>query len=55
MKPKNAAAIFEEMTNNLNLVARILGEMSADDRGAILAAMNPEIAARVTKIMDPES
>lgn len=55
MKPKNAAAIFEEMTNNLNLVARILGEMSADDRGAILAAMNPEIAARITKIMDPES
>lgn len=55
MKPKNAAAIFEKMTNNLNLVARILGEMSADDRGAILAAMDPEIAARVTKIMDPES
>lgn len=55
MKPKNAAAIFEEMTSNLNLVARILGEMEADERGAILAAMDPEIAARITKIMDPES
>lgn len=55
MKPKNAAAIFEEMTGNLNLVARILGEMEADERGAILAAMNPEIAARITKIMEPDS
>lgn len=55
MKPKQAAAIFEEMTSNLNLVARILGEMSAEDRGNILGAMDPEIAARITKIMDPQS
>ncbi len=55
MKPKQAAAIFEEMTSNLNLVARILGEMSAEDRGSILGAMDPEIAARITKIMDPQS
>ena len=55
MKPKEAAAIFEEMTNNLDLAARILGVMEPDDRGAILGAMDPEIAARITKIMDPES
>lgn len=55
MKPKQAAAIFEKMTNNLDLAARILGVMEPDDRGKILGAMDPEIAARITKIMDPES
>ena len=54
-KPKQAAAIFEQMTNNLDLAARILKVMSADDRGAILGAMNSEVAAKITKIMDPES
>jgi flagellar motility protein MotE (MotC chaperone) len=43
------------MTNNLDLAARILKVMSADDRGAILGAMNSEVAAKITKIMDPES
>ncbi len=55
MKPKQAAAIFEQMTNNLDLAARILKVMSADDRGAILGAMDSEVAAKITKIMDPES
>lgn len=55
MKPKQAAAIFEEMTDNLDLVARILGVMNATDRGAILGVMDEEIAARITKIMDPEA
>ena len=55
MKPKQAAAIFEQMTNNLDLAARIRKVMSADDRGAILGAMNSEVAAKITKIMDPES
>ena len=55
IKPKQAAAIFEQMTNNLDLAARILKVMSADDRGAILGAMNSEVAAKITKIMDPES
>lgn len=55
MKPKAAATIFEEMTDDLELAARILNQMSAEDRGAILGAMDPEIAARLTKIMDPES
>lgn len=55
MKPKKAAAIFEQMTDNLNLAARILKTMSAENRGNILAEMDPSIAAKLTKIMDPES
>ncbi len=55
MKPKQAAGIFEAMTDNLELAARILKAMSADDRGAILGVMDPAIAAKLTKIMDPET
>ena len=55
MKPKAAAAIFEAMTDNLDLAVRILGVMDADQRGKILGAMDTEIAARITKLMDPES
>lgn len=55
MKPKEAAAIFESMTDNLGLASRILSVMSAEDRGKILGAMDPATAARITKIMDPES
>jgi len=53
MKPKEAAAIFEAMTDNLNLAAKILGAMSVDDRGKILGAMDSEVAAKITKIMEP--
>lgn len=53
MKPKQAAAIMEQMTDNLELVAKILENMDTSSRGAILGAMNSEIAARVTKIMEP--
>lgn len=55
MKPKQAAAIFDSMTNDLNLVARILKVMSAEDRGAILGLMDQEVAGKLTKIMDPKS
>ena len=55
MKPAQAATIFESMTDDLDLAAKILYEMSAEDRGAILGVMDPEIAARLTKIMDPDS
>ena len=50
-----AAAIFEAMTDDLKLVSRILSVMNAEARGDILAAMDPAIAAKLTKIMDPES
>lgn len=53
MKPKQAAAIMEQMTDNLELVAKILKNMDASARGAILGAMDSEVAARVTKIMEP--
>lgn len=55
MKPKQAAAIFEKMTDNLTLVAKILNAMDTDSRGAILGAMDADVAAKLTKIMDPES
>lgn len=55
MKPKQAAGIFEEMDDNLELVARILNAMGVEDRGAIMGVMDAEIAAKLTKIMDPAS
>ncbi|MCM1540029.1 MAG: hypothetical protein NC121_02085 [Blautia sp.] len=55
MKPKQAAGIFEEMTDDLNLAAKILNAMSAEDRGAILGVMDAEVAAKLTKIMNPDS
>lgn len=55
MKPKEAADIFNNMTDNLDLVAKILNSMSIEARGDILAAMDTEVAARLTKIMDPDS
>ena len=55
MKPKQAAGIFEAMTSDLKLAARILKEMNAEDRGKILGVMDKEIAAKLTKILEPES
>ena len=52
MKPKQAAAIFNKM-NDLTLAARILNQMSSDDRGAILGAMDATVADEVTKLMEP--
>lgn len=55
MKPKEAAGIIEAMPNDLELAARILWQMTAEDRGNILGVMDPDVAAKITKIMDPES
>ncbi len=55
MKPKEAAKIFDSMTDNFTLVAKILKNMDAESRGKILAAMGEENAARITKKMDPDS
>lgn len=54
MKAKDAAEIFDTMTGDLPLVAKILGAMGSEARGSILGAMDAEIAARVTEIMEPE-
>lgn len=53
MEPDAAAGIFDTMTENFNLVARILKAMSAEDRGNILAAMDATNAAAITAIMEP--
>ncbi|MCR4643189.1 MAG: hypothetical protein K5697_14340 [Lachnospiraceae bacterium] len=54
MKPEEAAAIFNTMGNSLELVGEILWSMTSAQRGAILAQMDPDIAAQVTRLMDPE-
>ncbi len=54
MKPKEAAAIMEEMTDDLTLVAKILEYMDTEAKGAILGAMDSQVAAQVTKLMEPE-
>lgn len=54
MKPKQAAAIFEMMGDNIDLVAKILGEMEPSARAKILGVMNAEMASKITKIMDPD-
>ncbi len=53
MKPAAAAAIFEEMTGDLEKVANILSCMKKDDAGAILAAMDSTLAAKLTLLIYP--
>lgn len=54
MEPDQAATIFEAMTDDLDLAAKILSQMKPADRGAILGVMDAEVAARITRIMDPD-
>ena len=54
MKPKQAAAIFNEMGDNLELVAKILGHMEPTPRAKIIQAMDKDLASKLTKIMDPD-
>lgn len=54
MEPEKAAKIFEAMTDDLDLAAKILNQMGSKERGNILGAMDAEIAARLTRIMDPD-
>lgn len=51
MAPENAAAVLEEMSNDLTLVASILDNMQSSKSAAILAAMTPTVAAQVTTKM----
>ena len=53
MKPKEAAAVFDTMTGELDLVAEILQNMDPQSSADILGKMNPENAAKVTEIMKP--
>ncbi len=54
MEPAKAAGIFNTMGNSLELVGKILWSMSSAQRGLIMQAMDPTIAAQVTRLMDPQ-
>lgn len=53
MQASEAAAILGAMTDNLELAAEILQNLDVASRGAIMGAMDPAVAARITKIMNP--
>ena len=55
MQASEAAAILGNMTDNLDLAASILKNLDVSTRGATLGAMDSAIAARIVKIMDPNS
>ena len=55
MDASEAAAILGAMTDNLELAAQILETLDVDERGAIMGEMDSAIAARITKIMAPNS
>lgn len=55
MDAASAAAILSAMTDNLNLAAQILENLSSSSRASIMAEMDPSIAAKLTKIMNPNS
>ena len=55
MKAKEAAAIFDTMTDDFELVADILQNMSTKARADILGKMEPENAAKITAILEPDN
>jgi len=55
MDPGQAAQAFENLQDNLDLVAKILNAMSTEARAEILDEMDSEVVAKLTKIMDPDS
>ena len=53
MDRKKAASILENMSNDLDAVALILNNMGSKARGEILAEMDADYAANVTKKLMP--
>lgn len=53
MKPAEAAAVLEKMSNDLDTVASILSAMKADARAKIMDEMDSAFAANVTKKLMP--
>lgn len=53
MKPAAAAAIFEEMTGDMEKVAHILSSMKSEKAASILAAMDSTLAAKLTLLIYP--
>jgi flagellar motility protein MotE (MotC chaperone) len=57
MKAKTAAAVFDQMVseNQMELVSRILAQMSTENRSDILAAMEKPNAAKLTLMLEPDA
>lgn len=55
MDAADAAKILEAMTDDLELAAQILETLDVSSRGAIMGEMTPNIAARIAKLMNPDS
>lgn len=57
MKAKSAAAIFDEMVNEnqIELVSKILAQMTTEQRSDILAAMEKPNAAKLTQMLEPNA
>lgn len=55
MKPAQAAAVLEQMGDNLQLVAKILSTLDSEARGKIMGVMTPSFAANVAKLMNPDT
>ena len=53
MKPKESAAIFDTLTDNLELVAKILNQMDRQSAANILGKMDSQTAAKVSELMEP--
>lgn len=53
MEPSAAAEILESMSSDMDTVALIMNNMSSSAQGEILAAMDPDFAAAVTKKLLP--
>lgn len=51
MKPADAAAVLETMTADIDLVSQMLLAMRPSESSLILAEMNPNAAAKITKKM----
>lgn len=53
MEPASAAKILETMKGDLDTVAKIMQEMASSDRAEIMAEMDPDFAANITKKLMP--
>ncbi len=53
MEPASAAKILETMKGDLDTVTKIMQEMASSDRAEIMAEMDPDFAANITKKLMP--
>lgn len=53
MEPASAAKILETMKGDLDTITKIMQEMASSDRAEIMAEMDPDFAANITKKLMP--